>query len=66
MDKSYLTWLHTQQWCKSNPGKTAGIMTREGMFSIVFKSHDEMPKERFADALFDEDHKYKELTNEQG
>jgi hypothetical protein len=40
-DKTYRTWSQTREWCKNNPGKLAGIVTREGVFTIIFEERKE-------------------------
>lgn len=40
MSKTYVAWMHTRQWCISNPRKKAAVVTREGTFEIVFIPRD--------------------------
>ena len=34
--KTYLAWLHTRNWCESNPEKIAAIITPYGRFEIKY------------------------------
>lgn len=42
-NKTYLTWIHTRNWCEMNPEKTAAVVTPFGRFEIVY--YENKPKE---------------------
>lgn len=37
MNKFYINWFQTMQWCENNPEKLAAIITPKGIFEIKFK-----------------------------
>lgn len=41
MNKSYVAWMSTKQWCIDNPGKVAGIVTPTGTFMLSFRPKSE-------------------------
>ena len=39
--KSYLLWDKTKTWVQANPGKTAAIVTPDGVFRLTFEASPE-------------------------
>lgn len=44
MNKSYVMWENAKQWCRTNPGKEAGIVGPEGAFILTWVPKSETLK----------------------
>lgn len=52
MNKSFIRWIQTRNWCELNPGKKAAIVTPYGRFEIIYIVHEKL-EEKYESVEFD-------------